>query len=293
MANRFSALSLGDDDLEETGETFVFVANPKAARQPARRRRDGARYGHEIDQSDDDEIDGSGTTGRNGETSSTPTREEASSSPSRDPAEQEPTEAQSTRGQRRPRPFGSGSMLWIDLEMTGLDAGTDHILELACVLSNAGLDRLINGPELVIDQPEEVLQNMNAWCTLQHNESGLVERVRASTVSLREAEEQMVAFVKAHAAPGVLNLAGNAVYKDKEFLERYMPELMAIVSWRVIDVSTLNELAHRWFPNALRKMPRKKGTHRAKADVYASIEELKFYRRSLFKPHTEQSAGRR
>jgi len=121
---------------------------------------------------------------------------------------------------RRPRPFGHGSMLWLDLEMTGLDAHADHILELACVLSDAALGRLVDGPELVVAQPEEVLSGMNDWCTRQHAASGLVERVRASTLSLREAELQVLTFVRTHAAPGVLNLAGNAVYK-----ESHQPEL--------------------------------------------------------------------
>ncbi|KAG8462977.1 hypothetical protein KFE25_001750 [Diacronema lutheri] len=185
---------------------------------------------------------------------------------------------------RVPRPFGYHSMLWLDLEMTGLDARADHILELACVLSDGALTRFVEGPDLVISQPAGVLEAMNEWCSKQHVESGLVDRVRASTLSVREAEAQVLAFVSAHAAPGVLNLAGNCVYKDKEFLEQHMPELMRALSWRVIDVSTIAELAYRWFPGPASRRPRKRNGHRAMADVYESIEELKFYRNAVFKP---------
>lgn len=274
MANRFSMLSLED----ETGESIVLA--PRA--RPARRREvepraAGGRDGGSDDDaagSDDDaageSLDeaGSGDDGARAPRASSPSTPSARASA--------PAKAESgTSSARRPRPFGGGSMLWLDLEMTGLNAQTDHILELACVISDGNLTRFVDGPELVISQSAEVLAGMNAWCQQQHGDSGLVARVQASALSLREAELQVIAFLEANSASGVLNLAGNAIYKDAQFLEVHMPELMAMLSWRVVDVSTLNELAHRWFPNALRKMPRKKGKHRARADIYESIEELK------------------
>lgn len=309
-SNSFSLLSLDDGDESDgaTGETFVLEAMVSARHARRALARNGGRTalraaadeeGCDAEGDDSDEVDNAASA-LAATSLRTPKRAavESGESAEGDPAEMGlDASASSTGGShprsRMPRPFGHNSMLWLDLEMTGLDPHADHILELACVLSDGGLTRFVEGPDLVISHSEAVLAGMNDWCLRQHASSGLIERVRASTLSLRQAEEQVLAFVRAHASPGVLNLAGNCVYKDKEFLERHMPELMAALSWRVIDVSTVNELAYRWFPNALRKMPRKKSGHRAMADVYESIEELKYYRKALFKPPPPQSAGKR
>ena len=130
---------------------------------------------------------------------------------------------------------------------------------------------------------EEVIAGMNEWCVEQHGKSGLTERVRASTVSLADAEAAVLAFVSTHCAAGAAILAGNSVHADLAFIKRYMPRLAAHLHYRLVDVSSVRELAKRWYPNASRRAPRKACAHTAKADILESIEELRFLKKAVFK----------
>ncbi|PNH00755.1 putative oligoribonuclease [Tetrabaena socialis] len=145
------------------------------------------------------------------------------------------------------------------------------------------LDRLLQGPCLAIHHDEEVLANMNAWCIEHHGKSGLTQRVRESTTSLAEAEDQLLAFLVEHTAENAAQLAGNSIHVDRMFLYRYMPRVVAHLSYRIVDVSSIKEVARRWFPQTYRKAPRKELKHTAESDIRESISELKFYRKAVFK----------
>jgi len=172
-------------------------------------------------------------------------------------------------------------LVWMDLEMTGLDPNVDTILEIATIITDAQLDIVAEGPNIVIHQPDSVLDAMGEWCTQHHADSGLSDRVRASDVSMLEAEQQSLDFIKSHVPEGVSPLCGNSIHHDRRFLVPYMPTLEAYLHYRNIDVSTVKELARRWYPAI--KAPTKAGEHLALADVRESIDELKFYRDKLFK----------
>ena len=182
-------------------------------------------------------------------------------------------------------------LFWIDLEMTGLEVNTDSILEVAMIATDGELDRVLEGPNFVIHHDESVLENMNEWSTKQHAASGLTDRCRTSTVMLADAEEALVAFVRAHCpASRKAVLAGACVYKDKEFLDVYMPRLRPLLSHRVVDVSTLRELAWRWNPHAAQSAPRGQSAHRALDDIRYSIQELRHYRRTLIRDCKDKPA---
>lgn len=173
-------------------------------------------------------------------------------------------------------------LVWIDLEMSGLDPETCQILEIAAIVTDGELEIIAEGPDLVVHQPEEVLAAMDEWCTRQHGASGLSAAVRASTVSLADAEQQVLGFIKAHCpAAGKSPLCGNSIGHDRRFLIKYMPGLVGHLSYRNIDVSSVKELVRRWYPTA--SAPPKRETHRALDDIRESIEELRFYRKSVFK----------
>jgi len=174
------------------------------------------------------------------------------------------------------------NLIWIDLEMSGLDPETCQILEIASIVTNADLEVVAEGPDLVVHQPDAVLEAMDAWCQRHHGESGLTAAVRASTTSLEEAERQTLAFLRQYAEPGTSPLCGNSVWQDRRFLTRYMQELDAFLHYRLIDVSTIKELARRWYPDV--KAPPKAQQHRALDDIRESIAELKFYRERFFLP---------
>ncbi|XP_035825831.1 probable oligoribonuclease isoform X2 [Aplysia californica] len=157
---------------------------------------------------------------------------------------------------------GSSRIIWIDLEMTGLDVDSDTILEIACIVTEGDLALVAEGPSLIIHQENEVLENMGEWCTEQHGKSGLTESVRNSKISLHQAEEQVLEFVKQHTPSGVCPIAGNSVGKDKQFLERYMPRLASHFHYRIVDVSTIKELCRRWYPNLEKRLPSKNLSHR-------------------------------
>jgi len=168
-------------------------------------------------------------------------------------------------------------LIWIDLEMTGLDPERDLIIEIATVVTDAQLNILAEGPVMAIHQPDSVLAGMDEWNTRQHGQSGLTDRVRASTISAAEAEQRTLAFLRDWVAPGVSPMCGNSICQDRRFLARYMPELERHFHYRNLDVSTLKELARRWKPSALHGFS-KKGSHLALDDIRDSIIELAHYR---------------
>ncbi|XP_078177299.1 polynucleotidyl transferase, ribonuclease H-like superfamily protein [Carex rostrata] len=174
-------------------------------------------------------------------------------------------------------------LVWIDLEMTGLDVTKDRILEIACVITDGKLTKTIEGPDLVISQPKDCLDNMGDWCTSHHAASGLTERVLRSTISERDAEKQVLDFVKKHIGSQTPQLAGNSVYVDYLFLKKYMPSLALIFTHVLVDVSSIMALCIRWFPKEKKMAPAKEKRHRAMDDIKESIKELKFYKENIFK----------
>jgi oligoribonuclease len=174
-------------------------------------------------------------------------------------------------------------LVWIDLEMTGLDASRDTILEIATLVTDGDLEIVAEGPDLVIHQEEAVLATMDEWNQTHHAASGLLDRVRASTLDLAQAQGQTLEFVQAHCGRGEAPLAGNSVHQDRRFLARLMPELEAHLHYRIVDVSTVKELVRRWYPAALESAPPKQESHRALQDIRESIAELRHYRKTVFR----------
>jgi len=172
------------------------------------------------------------------------------------------------------------NLVWMDLEMTGLDPETDTILEIATIVTDKGLNILAEGPSMAIHHDKQVLDNMNGWCRKQHAASGLSDRVLASNISLAQAEAETLAFIRKYAAERTVPLCGNSIHQDRRFLVRYMPQMEAYLHYRIVDVSTIKELASRWYPEI--KPPAKKGMHLAMDDVRESIAELRYYRKQLF-----------
>jgi oligoribonuclease len=168
-------------------------------------------------------------------------------------------------------------LLWLDMEMTGLSPDTDRIIELAIVVTDADLNTVAEGPVLVVHQPDEVMNAMDSWNKGTHGKSGLIDRVKASQLGEAEAEAQMLEFVKQHVPARMSPMCGNSICQDRRFLARYMPQLEAYFHYRNLDVSTLKELAKRWRPG-LSEAFKKSNKHEALADIYESIDELKYYR---------------
>jgi oligoribonuclease len=171
-------------------------------------------------------------------------------------------------------------LIWIDLEMTGLLPESDQIIEIATVLTDKDLNVVAEGPDLAIHQPEEVLARMDAWNQRQHGGSGLLARVRSSHVTLAEAERQTLLFLSTHLPPNLSPMCGNGICQDRRFLARLMPELERFFHYRNLDVSTLKELARRWLP-AISNGYSKQAAHLARADIYESIDELRYYREHM------------
>jgi oligoribonuclease len=173
------------------------------------------------------------------------------------------------------------NLIWIDLEMTGLEPEHDLIIEIATVITDGELNTLAEGPVLAVKQPDEALAAMDEWNTKQHNKSGLVSRVRASDVSAEQAERMTIAFLREYVPENVSPMCGNSICQDRRFLYRYMPDLALYFHYRNLDVSTIKELVKRWSPET--RPPRKEAVHLALDDIRESIEELKFYRQHVFR----------
>ena len=177
-------------------------------------------------------------------------------------------------------PQDQNTLIWIDMEMTGLVPESDCIIEVAIVVTDANLITIAEGPVLVVHQPDAVLDGMDAWNKSTHKKSGLIDKVKASTLTDVDVESRMIEFLKEHVPAGTSPMCGNSICQDRRFMARGMPKLEAYFHYRNLDVSTLKELAKRWKPEIMAGM-KKHGKHEALADIYESIEELKYYRAHL------------
>ena len=174
------------------------------------------------------------------------------------------------------------NLIWIDLEMTGLDTQRDYIIEIATVITDSQLNVLAEGPVFAIHQGQDVLDAMDDWNTKQHGRSGLTDRVRRSEMDEAEAERRTLEFLKRYVPPSTSPMCGNSICQDRRFLARAMPELEAYFHYRHIDVSTLKELVKRWAPEVASGF-RKQGSHLAMDDIKDSIRELRYYRDTVFR----------
>tara|TARA_B100000900_G_scaffold129102_2_gene109165 strand:- start:39561 stop:40172 length:612 start_codon:yes stop_codon:yes gene_type:complete len=172
-------------------------------------------------------------------------------------------------------------LVWIDLEMTGLDIERESIIEIATIVTDSELNILAQGPNLAISVDEKLIEGMDEWNTTHHFNSGLVDRIRNEGVSLQTAEKQTVDFLKNWVEPNTAPLCGNSVWNDRRFLEKEMPKVAQFLHYRMIDVSTIKELARRWYPEV--EKYEKKAAHLALDDILESVEELNFFRDKLFK----------
>src|SRR5882762_1500270 len=186
----------------------------------------------------------------------------------------------------RPRTSGmaqdQNNLIWLDMEMTGLDPDKDRIIEVAIVVTDSQLNSLAEAPVLVVRQRDEVLAAMDEWNKSTHARTGLIDKVKSSPLDELAVEEQLLAFLAQHVPGKTSPMCGNSICQDRRFLARYMPRLEAYFHYRNLDVSTLKELARRWKPELLKGLV-KQGKHEALADIYESIEELKYYRENLLK----------
>ena len=175
-------------------------------------------------------------------------------------------------------------LIWIDLEMTGLDPDRDSILEIASIVTDKELTVLAEGPELAIAHPAARLEAMDDWNRNQHSKSGLWKRVLESTVGIEDAEARTLEFLAQWAAPNRSPICGNTICQDRRFLYRLMPKLEKFFHYRNLDVSTVKELCRRWYPEAYKAAPAKAGGHRAMDDIRESVAELAYYRTAIFQP---------
>jgi oligoribonuclease len=172
------------------------------------------------------------------------------------------------------------NLIWIDMEMTGLQPDSDRILEIALLVTDAQLNLLAEGPVLVVRQPDEVLDAMDSWNKSTHKKSGLLDRVRSGGLAEADAERRAIAFLSDYVPNSTSPMCGNSICQDRRFLARWMPQLEAYFHYRNLDVSTLKELVKRWKPELIKGFA-KEGKHEALADILESIEELKYYRRTV------------
>jgi oligoribonuclease len=169
------------------------------------------------------------------------------------------------------------NLVWVDMEMTGLDPERDRVIEIAAIVTDPNLNVLAEGPVFVIHQPDEVLDGMDAWNKGTHGRSGLIDRVKASTITEEQASAEMVAFLKQFVPAGKSPMCGNSICQDRRFMARHMPTLEAFFHYRNVDVSTLKELCRRWRPELIAGF-KKHQLHTALADIRESVEELRYYR---------------
>jgi oligoribonuclease len=177
-------------------------------------------------------------------------------------------------------------LAWMDLEMTGLDPAKDVIVEIATLITDDELTILVEGPDLVVHTSEDLLAGMDPFVVEMHTKSGLLDAIRNSTTSLADAGAATLAFLSAHAEPGTVPLCGNSIGTDRRFLAAYLPDIENFLHYRSVDVSSVKELVRRWYPDVRSGRPRKQGSHRALDDIRESVEELRYYRMSVFRPPT-------
>jgi oligoribonuclease len=174
-------------------------------------------------------------------------------------------------------------LVWVDMEMSGLFPETDRILEIAMIVTDGDLNIVAEGPVLVVHQEDAVLDRMDAWNKGTHSKSGLIDKVKASTLTEAEVEVECLAFLKQHVKSSISPMCGNTIHQDRRFMNRYMPKLEAYFHYRNIDVSTIKELCKRWQPEVAKGFS-KQQAHTALADIIESVEELRYYREKLFIP---------
>jgi oligoribonuclease len=177
-------------------------------------------------------------------------------------------------------PLDPNNLIWIDMEMTGLQPDSDRIIEIALLVTDAELRAVAESPVWVVHQPAEVLEAMDSWNKGTHAKTGLIDKVKASTLTEAQAEAQALEFLAMHVPAGASPMCGNSICQDRRFLARWMPRLEGHFHYRNLDVSTLKELVRRWKPEAAKGFT-KEGKHEALADILESVEELKFYRRTV------------
>jgi len=178
-------------------------------------------------------------------------------------------------------------LVWMDLEMTGLDPVRHAIVEIATLVTDDSLEIVAEGPDLVVHQPARVLEGMDDVVRKMHTKSGLLAAIESSTVSLEDAGATTLEFIKQHVPePGTVPLAGNSIGMDRRFLVAQLPEIERYLHYRSVDVSTVKELCRRWYPDVLAKAPEKAGGHRALDDIRESVAELRYYRSTVFRPAT-------
>ena len=179
-------------------------------------------------------------------------------------------------------------LVWMDLEMTGLDHMSDVIVEIATIITDDDLNIVAEGPDLVIHQSDEVLSNMNEVVTKMHTDSGLLEQISSSTLTLQEAGQQTLEFIREHCPEaGTVPLCGNSIGTDRRFLARYLPEIENYLHYRSVDVSSIKELVRRWYPEANARRPWKPNSHRALDDIKESVAELQHYQQVVFRSTEE------
>jgi oligoribonuclease len=176
-------------------------------------------------------------------------------------------------------------LVWMDLEMTGLDHTRDQIVEIATIVTDDELRTIAEGPDLVVHVDDEVLATMDPVVVEMHTKSGLLDAIRTSTITIEEAGAKTFEFIRQHVAdPRTVPLCGNSIGTDRRFLAKYLPDIENYLHYRSVDVSSVKELVKRWYPDLTQAMPRKAGLHRALDDIRSSIEELRYYRGVVFVP---------
>ncbi|XP_031358747.1 oligoribonuclease, mitochondrial-like isoform X1 [Photinus pyralis] len=179
-------------------------------------------------------------------------------------------------------PLQSHRIVWIDMEMTGLDIEKDRIMEIACIVTDGNLNVVAEGPNVILNVPKDILENMNGWCLKQHNKTGLTESSLNSKITAEIAETELLNFISNHVVEKCSPLAGNSVYMDRLFLRKFMPRVDSYLHYRIVDVSSIKELCRIWNRDVYKNAPTKTLEHRALQDIRESIQELQFYRMNFF-----------